>query len=72
MQITGVRCVFCGKTIEPIPPDICTLTLRTRVQERLPNNPKEPTQELYCHAACLKERVQKDTALLSDLLGVDD
>jgi hypothetical protein len=50
----GYECCFCGKSIEPHPPDVCVLLLRTALQE----NRTEPSQELFCHATCLKERLR--------------
>ena len=50
----GYECCFCGKGIEPRPPDVCVLLLRTTFQE----NRTEPTQELFCHATCLKQRLR--------------
>jgi len=49
----GYQCCFCGRGIEAKPPDICVLLLRTAYQE----NRTEPSQELFCHALCLKERL---------------
>lgn len=50
----GYECCFCGKSIEPHPPDVCVLQLRTAVQE----DRAEPSQELFCHANCLQQRLR--------------
>lgn len=49
----GYQCCFRGRGIEPKPPDICTLLLRTAYQE----NNDGPSQYFFCHAACLKQRL---------------
>jgi hypothetical protein len=51
---TGYECCFCGRNIEPCPPDICRLTLHIAFQE----NRAEPSQELFCHAKCLRQRLR--------------
>ena len=57
------QCCFCGLSIEAIPPNPCSLELRI-------NFPSEPemSQELYGHAACLKNGVVPTLPTLIDAI----
>ena len=61
-----VQCCFCGRTIEPTPPDICSLTIQLDWQERADLDEDSPMQQLYCHAACLREHIPKNIPLLHE------
>ena len=47
-------CVFCGKTIDAFEIDPCKVTVTTRAGE---------WQVWWCHAACFKDRIAKDTLI---------
>jgi hypothetical protein len=64
-----VVCFLCGKDVEPKPPDICVVTLTTRWQESGVNERDIPSQDLYCHAVCLKKILPANQP---SILDVDD
>ena len=48
------QCCFCGKTIKPIPPDVGSLLYTTCIDMPVQ---AQHGQQLYCHTACLTERL---------------
>jgi hypothetical protein len=55
----GFICCFCGKPIRPNPPDPCTLVLTT-------NESEGASQDLFCHALCLKAKLASNLPTLLD------
>lgn len=63
----GKECCFCGKPIEEDPPDPCFLSLRTS-PENSARLERSPSQELFCHAACLRSSLRPNFPLLPEIL----
>lgn len=48
------QCCFCGKTIEPFPPDVGGLLYTTCIEGP---TQAQHSQQLFCHTTCLTERL---------------
>jgi hypothetical protein len=48
------QCCFCGKTIEPFPPDVGGLLYTTCIDGP---TQAQHSQQLFCHTTCLTERL---------------
>jgi len=61
------QCCFCGKSIDPVVPDVggllYTMTIDRPTRDR-------PEQQLYCHTLCLMERLHPSAKLYA--LEADD
>jgi hypothetical protein len=44
------QCCFCGKTIEKISPDVCSIIFSTDFED----GKSSYDQQLWCHAICFK------------------
>jgi len=66
LEAKGAICCFCGQGIEPRDSHAGHITVRLLY----PKDQKaaEPSQELYCHALCLRERVPPNTPLVLEVL----
>lgn len=49
-----LQCCFCGKKIDPLPPDVGGLLYTTCVDRSVGG---QHSQQLYCHTSCLTERL---------------
>jgi len=56
----GYQCCFCGKKVDPTPPDVASLMYTTCF-----DGPKKlrHDQELYCHTECLRTRLYPNVKL---------
>jgi hypothetical protein len=61
-----VECCFCGKTITANPPDPCALDLSTNFG-RDREKRDAASQEMFCHATCLKVRLRPNFPLLPEI-----
>lgn len=53
-------CCFCGKTIEPVSPDVGSLLYTTN---RDKSQDLQYDQEMFCHASCLESRLHPTAKL---------
>lgn len=60
MSDVEFECGFCGRLIEPVGYDPCSLLLTTHY---LRDDRRQEEQTLFSHAACLRERVQPSVPL---------
>lgn len=56
----GYQCCFCGCTIAPSPPDVCSLSVELAYQLG-----GLEVQRLHCDAACLKRRLWPNVPTIS-------
>jgi hypothetical protein len=66
MNTPTYQCCFCGKTVEPVPPDVGSLLFTT-----CHGGPSDLQHEQidFCHAECLRARLHPSATLYAvDLL----
>ena len=56
------ECCFCAGTMNALSDEIGVLTLR------VPQRDQEASQDMYCHATCLRKHVRSDLATLFEVL----
>lgn len=63
------QCCFCSLTIEPLGPDVGGLLYTTNIDR---SSQEQHEQQLWCHASCLKQRVNPSVPLYVLDLVEDD
>jgi hypothetical protein len=53
-------CSFCGLSITPASPDVCSLEITTDFDKAIETQHK---QVLFCHAACFQDRIHPSVKL---------
>ncbi len=53
-------CCFCGLSISPVSPDVCSLEITTDFDKAAG---EQHQQLLFCHAACLQKQVHPSVKL---------
>ena len=59
------QCCFCGKTIEPTPPDVACIYYTTCIDS---SSDMQQSQEMFCHTKCLRSRLDKSSHLYAAFL----
>jgi len=68
--LTGYQCCFCGEPIEPKGPDVGGLLYTTNIDGPVA---EQHDQQLWCHAAHLKQHLHPSVPLyVLDLVGDED
>ena len=62
------ECCFCGKGIESSGIDPCVINVMINIDK---SKDKQYNQDLFCHIACLKERLTLRVPLYIEHLGIE-